>query len=149
MLTPSGNKFKSFEIMSKHGRLYILGMLLLPVAVVVAAAIATANGVWNAYSDTYIFLFALNSVVTVPAAIFSGIFLRRSTGNSARWVAILPTIIPSVYGSVWYLWRAVFPAKVAPGAEYIGAVQYLMIGMIVMIFLVLAARISGLVPRNS
>jgi hypothetical protein len=140
---------KSVIVMSKQGRLNLLGMLLLPVAVVVAAGIATANGVWNAYADTYIFLFALNSVVTVPAAIFSGLFLRRSAGDTARWVAILPTLIPSVYGAVWYLWRAVFPAKIAPGAEYIGAVQYLMIGMILITFLVLVARVTGLAPRSS
>ena len=135
--------------MSKHGKLNLLGMVLLPVAVVVAAWFATLNGVWNAYSDTYIFLFAMNSLVTVPAAIFSGIFLRRSIGDTARWIAILPTLVPSVYGSVWYLWRGIFPAEIAPGAEYIGGVQYLLIGMILMTFLVALARITGLAPRTS
>jgi hypothetical protein len=135
--------------MSKHGTLNLLGMLLLPVTVVVAAAIATANGVWNAYSDTYIFLFQLNCIVTVPAAFFSWLMLRRSTGDRARLIAISPTLVPAVYGSVWYLWRAISPAEVAPGAEYIGAVQYLMIGMIVMLFIVLLGRVTGLIPRAS
>jgi len=135
--------------MTKHGTLNFLGMLLLPVTVTVAAAIATANGVWNAYSDTYIFLFALNCVVTVPAAFFSWLLLRRSTGDRARLIAISPTLVPATYGAVWYLWRAISPAEVAPGAEYIGAVQYLMIGMIAMLFIVLLGRVTGLLPRAS
>jgi hypothetical protein len=135
--------------MSKHGTLNLLAMLLLPVTVTVAAAIATANGVWNAYSDTYIFLFQLNCIVTVPAAFFSWLLLRRSTGDRARLIAISPTVVPAVYGSVWYLWRAIFPAEVAPGAEYLGAVQYLMIGMIAMLFIVLLGRVTGFLPRAS
>ncbi|MGI9290842.1 MAG: hypothetical protein ACR2QG_06160 [Gammaproteobacteria bacterium] len=135
--------------MSKHGKLNLLGMLLLPVAVTLAAWIATMNGVWNAYSNTYIFLFSINAVVTVLGAIFSGIFLRNSVGDKARLIAILPTLVPSIYGSVWYLWRGLFPSEVAPGAEYIGVVQYLLIIMVLMTFLVAVARMTGLAPRQS
>jgi hypothetical protein len=134
--------------MTKHGALNLMAMILLPVAAVLAAAIATMNGVWKAYSDTYIFIFALNSLITVPAAFFSWLFLRRSTGRSARYIAIFPTLIPAVLGSIWYLWYAFFPAEVAAGAEYLGAPQYLLIGMVGMIFLVLLVRVTGIAPRN-
>ena len=127
----------------------LAGMLLLPVAATVAAGIATMNGVWNAYQDTYITVFVINSIITVPAAFFSWLFLRRSTGDTARMIAIMPTLLPSVVGSVWYLWYAFFPAEVAAGAEYLGAPQYLFLGMIGTLFLILLLRVTGLAPRES
>lgn len=135
--------------MTKHGALNLAAMFLLPVAATIAAAIATANGVWEAYTATYIFLFQLNCLVTVPAAFFSWLFLRRSIGDGPRMLAILPTVVPAVYGSVWYIWRGIFPAEVAPGAVYLGAIQYLMVGMIVTTFIVLLLRVTGVVPRIS
>ena len=135
--------------MTKHGTLNLAGMILLPIAAVIAAAIATMNGVWQAYSDTYIFVFAINSLIAVPAAFFSWLFLRRSIGQSARTIAILPTLIPAVVGSIWYLWYAFFPADVAAGAEYLGAPQYLLIGMVGTIFIVLLLRVTRIAPRVS
>ncbi|MCP4000699.1 MAG: hypothetical protein GY727_07300 [Gammaproteobacteria bacterium] len=135
--------------MTKHGALNLLGMFLLPVAAVIAGAIGTVNGVWNAYTDTYIFIFALNSAITVPAAFFSWLFLRRSIGNGPRWFAILPLMAPATYGTVWYLWRSVVPDEIAPGAEFLAAPQYLLIGMIITTFIVLLMRITGLAPRGS
>ena len=63
--------------MTKHGALNLSGMILLPAAAVLAAYVATLNGVWNAYSATYIWLFIVNSAITVPAAFFSWLMLRR------------------------------------------------------------------------
>jgi hypothetical protein len=123
-------------------------MVLLPLAAVLAAAIATANGVWNAYGDTYITVGILNSIITVPAAFFSWLFLRRSSGDRARMIAIMPTLVPAVWGSVWYLWYAFFPAEIAAGAEYLGAPQYLFVAMLATIFLVLLLRLTGLAPRT-
>jgi hypothetical protein len=133
--------------MTKHGALNLAGMFLLPVAAVAAGAISTLNGVWAAYTDTYIYIFILNSVVSVPAAFFSWLFLRRSIGNGPRWFAILPSLGPAVYGSVWYLWRSIFPSEIAPGVEYLAAPQYLLIGMIATTFIVLLLRVTGVVPR--
>lgn len=135
--------------MTRQGKLNFAAMILLPLAAMLAAAIATMNGVWEAYSATYITVAVLNSIITVPAAFFSWLFLRRSTGDTARLIAILPTLIPSVWGSVWYLWYAFFPADVAAGAEYLGAPQYLFIAMLATTFLVLLARLTRLAPRAS
>jgi hypothetical protein len=137
------------QSMTTQGKLNLLGIVLLPAAAMAGAALATANGVFEAYGNTYIFLFALNCVITVPAALLSALFLRRSLGNKSRWIAILPTLVPVVIGSVWYLWRGIVPASVAPGAEYIGAPQYLLIGMLVVTFLVLVIRVTGIVPRTA
>jgi hypothetical protein len=135
--------------MTKHGALNLLGMLLLPAAAVIAGFIGTANGVWNAYADTYIFIFSINSAITIPAAFFSWLFLRHSIGNGPRWFAILPVMGPATYGAVWYIWRSVVPSEVAPGAEFLAAPQYLLIGMIATTFIVLLMRITGIAPRVS
>jgi hypothetical protein len=133
--------------MTTQGKINLLGIVLLPVAAVLGAVIGTAKGTFNAYSATYIFLFGVNLVITLPAAALSGLFLRRSLGDKSRWIAILPILVPVAIGSVWYIWRGIFPAQVAPGHEYIGAPQYLMVAMIAVAFLVLLVRVTGLVPR--
>lgn len=135
--------------MTSQGKLNLAAMVLLPLSAITAAAIATVNGVWNAYTDTYITVAIINSIVTVPAAFFSWLFLRRSTGETARLIAIFPTLVPSLWGSLWYLWYAFFPAEVAAGAEYLGAPQYLFIAMVATTFLVLLARLTRLAPRHS
>jgi hypothetical protein len=135
--------------MTTQGKWNLIGLFLLPVAVVIAAAIATANGVWNATSEVYIFLFQMNFGVMLLAAFFSWLLLRKAEGGRARWFAVLPTVGPAIYGAVWYLWRSVFPAAVAPGAEYIGAVQYLAIAILVLTVLVLLLRVTGIVSRTA
>jgi hypothetical protein len=135
--------------MTTQGKWNLLGIVLLPAAAVLGAALAASNGVLEAYRATYIFLFALNFVITVPAALLSALFLRRSSGNMARWIAILPTLVPVAVGSVWYLWRGLMPASVAPGAEYIGAPQYLLVAVLVVTFFVLVLRVTRIVPRTA
>lgn len=135
--------------MTKHGTLNFSAMLLLPVAAVLAGYIATLNGVWNAYSATYVAVFATTIAVTLPAAFFSWLFLRRSTGETARLIAIMPTVFPAVLGAVWYLWYAFFPADIAAGAEYLGFPQYLLLIMLGTTFLVLLLRLLRIAPRNS
>ena len=135
--------------MTKHGTLNLAAMFLLPVAAVIAGFIATLNGVWNAYSATYIAVFSTTIAVTLPAAFFSWLFLRRSTGETARLIAIMPCLFPAVLGSVWYLWYALFPAEIAAGAEYLGFPQYLLLIMLGTTFLVLLLRLLRIAPRHS
>lgn len=135
--------------MTKQGTLNLFGMFLLPCAAVLAAYIATLNGVWNAYSGTYIYVFAMNGVITLLAAFFSWLLLRRSIGSSARLIAILPCLLPAVVGSVSYIFYALFPAEVAAGAEYLAFPQYLLLGMVATLFAVLLLRVTGIAPRVS
>ena len=135
--------------MTAQGKINILGIVLLPFAAVLGAALATSNGVFQAYTATYVFLFALNLVISLPAALLSYLFLRRSTGDLPRWIAILPTLVPVTVGSVWYLYRGLVPALVAPGAEYVGAPQYLIVGLLAVTFVVLVLRLTGIAPRTA
>ena len=133
--------------MTVQGKWNLIGLFLLPVAAVLGVAIAGANGVWQPYGMTYVTVFGLNLVVTVIAVIISWLLLRRAQGDRARWLAVLPTLGPAIYGAFWYLGRALFPAKVAPGAEYIGAPQYLLVAVLAIAVLVLLLRITRIVPR--
>jgi hypothetical protein len=133
--------------MTKQGKINLLGLVFLPAAAVLGAALATMNGAFNAYGATYAFVFMMNCVITIPAVLLSGLFLRWSGGEKSRWIAIAPMLVPVAIGSVWYIWRGLVPATVAPGAEYIGAPQYLVVALLGVTFIVLLLRVTGIVSR--
>ncbi|MEC9374904.1 MAG: hypothetical protein VYA80_00875 [Pseudomonadota bacterium] len=134
--------------MTTQTKWVVISMLLLPFMACLGVAIAANNGVWNPYSATYTTVFVMNLIVVLVGAVISWLLLRRAEGNLARWTATLPTIGPSIYGTFWYLGRALFPAEVAPGAEYIGAPQYLIISVFGLGIIVLLLRVTGLVSRT-
>ena len=106
--------------MTKQGTYNLVGMVMLPVAAVVAGYISTLNGTWEGYGATYVALLVINSLVSVPAAFFSWLLLRRSVGERPRWIAIMPTMLPAVCGSLYYLFRALIPQEVAAGVPVPG-----------------------------
>ena len=114
--------------MTGYGKMNLAGMLLLPVAAAVAALIS-----FGASSDTLLTVFALNLVPMLIGGLVSWLLLRGAArSGKGQGIALWPTLIPAVIGAVWYLWRAVMPAEVAPGAEYIAGPQYLLIGVVVL-----------------
>lgn len=133
--------------MTRQGKYNLLGIFLLPVAVVAAAGIAALNGVWKPYGSTYGFLFGMNLAVMLIFGLLSGLLLLWSSGDRSRWLAVLPTLLTAGFGAIWYLFRAVFPAEVAAGAEYIGVLQYLPIVGLGAFFIVLLLRVTGIVKR--
>ena len=116
--------------MTGYGKLNLAGMLLLPAAAVWAAIIS-----FGFRTDTLIAVFAINAVVTLLGGLVSGLLLRGANrARAGQWIALWPTLIPALMGTVWYLWRAILPEEVAPGREYIAAPQYLLLGVIVLTF---------------
>lgn len=114
--------------MTGYGRMNLAGMLLLPAAASVAALIC-----FGPRTDTLITVFALNLVPMLIAGLVSWLLLRGAArAGKGQGIALWPTIIPAVFGAVWYLWRAVMPAEVAPGAEYIAGPQYLLMAVVVL-----------------
>lgn len=114
--------------MTAYGRMNLGGMVLLPAAAAVAALIS-----FGARSDTLITVFALNLVPMLISGLVSWLLLRGAArAGKGQGIALWPTIIPAVFGAVWYLWRAVVPDTVAPGAEYIAGPQYLLIGVVLL-----------------
>ena len=133
--------------MTKQGTYNLIGMVMLPLAAVVSGFIATLQGTWEAYGATYIALLTINSIVSLFGGFFSWLLLRRSVGERPRWIAITPMLIPSICGSLYYLFRAIVPASVAAGSEYLGMPQYLLIGVFMVLFVVLFLRLTRLSPR--
>ena len=114
--------------MTGYGRMNLAGMLLLPAAASVAALI-----VFGARSDTLLTVFALNLVPMLISGLVSWLLLRGAArAGKGQGIALWPTIVPAVLGAAWYLFRAVAPDPVAPGAEYIAGPQYLLMGVVVL-----------------
>ncbi len=114
--------------MTSYGKINLLGMLLLPVAATVAALI-----VFGTDKPALITVFILNLVPMLIGGLVSALLLRGANrAGKGQGVALWPTLIPAALGSVWYLFRAVVPSSVAPGAEYIAAPQYLLMGVILL-----------------
>lgn len=135
--------------MTRQGKYNLLGIIMLPLAVVLAAAISTMNGVWEAYGKTYLFLFGLNLAIMLLAGLLSGLLLLWASGERSRWFAVAPTLLTAVIGGVWYLFRAFIPAAIAPGSEYIGVPQHLAtiaIGAAVIVFLL---RLTGIISKQA
>jgi hypothetical protein len=135
--------------MTKQGKYNLLGIIALPAAAVLAGAIATANGVWEAYGKTYAFLFGLNFVFMLVVALFSGLLLLWAAGDKSRWLAVVPTLLTAFVGAAWYLWSAVFPSAVAPGWQFIGVPQYLLNVAAVSLVVVLLLRLTGIVSKTA
>jgi len=88
--------------MTRQGKYNLLGIIMLPLTVVAAAAIATANGVWEAYGATYLFLFGLNLAIMLVAGLLSGLLLLWAGGERSRWFAVAPTILTALIGNYCY-----------------------------------------------
>jgi hypothetical protein len=106
--------------MTSHAKLNLVGMLSVPLIAVIVGVYA-----FGPRLDTAISLFAINAVPLLIAGLISGLMLRKSESNAARYISISPTLIPAIWFCVWYLWLAAFPPAVAPGAEFIAGPQYL------------------------
>jgi len=102
--------------MTKQGKYNFLSLLALPAAAVLAAWIAKLNGVWDAYLQTYLFVFGLNlvAVMLIPV-VLCGLLLLWSGGTVSRWLAVAPAVLTAAVGALWYLFRAIVPDPVAPG----------------------------------
>ena len=114
--------------MTAYGKLNLLGMVMLPVAAVLAAMI-----VFPIRGDTLLAVAAMNALPMLIGGIISGLLLRGANrAGTGRLIALWPTLIPAAIGVVWYLWRAVLPEAVAPGREYLAIPQYLLLGVLVL-----------------
>jgi hypothetical protein len=114
--------------MTSYGKLNLVGMLLLPVAASVAALIVFGNR-----TDTLVTVFGLNLVPMLISGVVSALLLRGANRvGKGQGIALWPTLIPAALGAIWYLFRAIVPEAVAPGAEYIAGPQYLLMGVILL-----------------
>ena len=112
--------------MTRAARRNLTWMISLPVVAALTSAVCFGPRV-----DTMGTVFAMNALPMLIGAAISGLLLLGHPGDRAQNIAIWPTMVPAVIGILWYTGRAIFPAAVAPGAEYISAPQYLLVMVLV------------------
>jgi len=126
--------------MTQYGKLNLLGMVAVPVAAGIASLAS-----FGLNSTSFITIVLMNCIAVLIAGLISGLMLRKANNGPAAWVALMPILIPSVWISVWFLFRAVVPAAVAPGAEYIAAPQY---HVMAVLLLTVVAFVLGFFVRS-
>jgi len=116
--------------MTGYGKLNLAGMVTLPAAAALAALIS-----FGPRADTLLTVAGINLIPMLLGGLVSALLLRGANrARAGQWIALWPTWIPAIMGTVWYLWRAVLPEEVAPGREYLAAPQYLLLGVIALTF---------------
>ena len=105
--------------MTKFGKYNLLGIAAVPLMAVISGVF-----VFGYRADTAISLFLINLLPALLGALFAGLMLRKANNDASSFVAILPAALPALCIFVWYLFRLISPAAVAPGAEYIAGPQY-------------------------
>lgn len=129
--------------MSSYGKINLLGMLGLPVVAVLSSMI-----MFGPRSDTIVFVFAINIMPMLVGGLISGLLLRsvNKAGGNGRLIAVSPTLIPAIFGAIWYLFSALLSADPGAGREYIAAPIYMLIGVFV---IGIIAWVSGTVTRST
>lgn len=114
--------------MSSYGKINLLAMLGLPVVAVVASII-----MYGPLPVTVVFVFAINIVPMLIGGLISAFLLRsvNKAGGSGQLMAVSPTLIPAIFGAIWYLYGAILSTDPGAGREYIAAPIYMVIGALV------------------
>jgi hypothetical protein len=112
--------------MTSYGRINLISMIAMPVLAMVAAAITPALD--RPYLATFVTVFVINLIVMLIGGLGTALMIRgaRRRGVPASPVVLLPSLVPAIVGSAWYLFRAIEPEAVAPGAEFLAVPQYLL-----------------------
>lgn len=116
--------------MTSYGKLNLLAMISMPALATLAAAITPALA--EPYAATFVTIFVINLVVMLVGGLGTALLLRgaRRRGASPSPVTLLPSLVPAVVGSAWYLFRGVMPEAEAPGREILAGPQYLLMAAI-------------------
>ena len=115
--------------MTSYGRINLVAMIAMPVLAIIAAAITPA---YEPYAATFATIFGMNMVVMLIGGLGTALMLWGAHRRAVRAspVVLLPSLVPAIVGSAWYLFRAVVPDPVAPGSETLAVPQYLVIAAI-------------------
>lgn len=116
--------------MTRHGKLNLGAMLLLPVAATLAALISFEP---RPETPALVSIFGINLVPMLISGLVAGLLIRsayRKANGRGAGIALWPTVIPAVVGSLGYLWYAASPDPVAPQFENIAFPIYLLLGVI-------------------
>jgi hypothetical protein len=109
--------------MSSYGKLNMIGMFGLPLIAVLGSII-----IFGVRVDTQLFVLGTNAVPMLIGGLVSALLLRsvNKRGGGGHYIALLPTLVPAGFGTLWYLLGAVAPAAADSGREYFAGPFYLL-----------------------
>ena len=129
--------------MSGYGKINVLGMLLLPLGAVLASIIS-----FGFRPDTALFVFGINLVPMLIGGLVAALLLRFAAkpGGKGQLIAILPSLVPAVFGILWYVGGVITSGSFDAGREYFAVPLYLLMWVIAMSII---ALVGCLVARSS
>lgn len=129
--------------MSNYGKYNLYAMLGLPV---IAALGSIA--VFGFLPDTIVFVFGANLLPMLIGGLVSALLLRFAAkpGGKGQLIAILPTLAPAIFGTLWYVVGVITGNDYDAGREWFAVPLYLVMWVIAMS---IVALIGCLVVRAS
>ena len=122
--------------MSRYGQINLIGIVALPLFAAAGSLI-----VFGARADTQLFVLGTNAIPMLIGGLVSGLLIRsvNKAGADGHMLALAPSLIPAVFGFIWYLYGA-FARGADAGVEYFAGPFYLL-GLAIIISLVAAIAV--------
>ena len=129
--------------MSNYGKYNLYAILGLPIIATLGAIL-----VFGFLPDTIVFVFGVNLVIMLIGGLVSALLLRFATkpGGKGKLIAILPSIVPAIFGVLWYVGGIITGNDFDGGREWFTVPIYLVMWVIAMSVI---ALIGCLIVRGS
>ncbi len=112
--------------MTRFGKYNLAGVLGLPLVAMLGSVV-----VFGVRPDTQIFVFVTNAIPMLIGGAVSAFLLRSAhKADAGQWVALWPTLVPAVAGTLWYLYGMAALGSDS-GREYFAGPFYLLAGTLV------------------
>ena len=108
--------------MSQYTKINLASAIGLPLLAVLGSLV-----IFGVRLDTQIFIFGTNGIPMLIGFVVSAQLLRsvRRKGGGGEFIALLPTLVPAVFGLLWYGAGVLMPATDS-GREYFAGPFYLL-----------------------
>lgn len=129
--------------MTNYGKYNLYAMVGLPVIAALGSIV-----VFGFLPETIVFVFGANLLPMLLGGLVSALLLRFAVkpGGKGQMIAILPTLVPAVFGILWYIGGVITSNSFDAGREYFAVPLYLVMWVIA---ISIVALIGCLVVRSS
>lgn len=129
--------------MSNYGKYNLYAILGLPVIAALGSIV-----VFGFLPDTIVFVFGVNLLPMLIGGLVAALLLRFAArpGSKGQLIAILPSLVPAVFGIVWYAGGVITSGSFDAGREYFAVPLYLVMWVLAMS---IVALIGCLIARSS
>lgn len=129
--------------MTNYGKYNLYAIIGLPVIAALGSIV-----VFGFLPDTFVYVFGVNLLPMLLGGLVSALLLRFAAkpGGKGQLIAILPSLVPAVFGILWYVGGVITSGSFDAGREYFAVPLYLLMWVIAMSII---ALIGCLVVRSS